>query len=279
MYKLTGQFQVDTNKLSGLEIQHSSSTTNLAIFKSGKLSSNERLYFSLLSSPLLSSVSFTTNTKLLTQGQELSCAYLVVKGDLLAIQKDKVQRLGPGSVLGLAEGLSGLPSNKTIMAVSPVQARVIPLHKVDSLLPKLPLIMRKIILTTANRTLGVTDEPKACAGANFHNQQFQPGEMIFSIEDQADRLFFIETGSVSMIDAAGQAFALIGPGHAFGEQAFLRGGIRAATARAQTAVTCLCVDAGIAHEMLADVSPLLVPIFEALLLQQSMNNALKLPAQ
>lgn len=115
--------------------------------------------------------------------------------------------------------------------------------------------------------------------SDFQKQQFQPGEMIFSIEDLADRLFFIEEGSVSLLDGEGLVFAIIGPGQAFGEQAFLRGGIRGASARAQEAVTCLCVDAGIAHEMLTDVSPLLVPIFEALLLQQSMNNALKLPVQ
>jgi CRP-like cAMP-binding protein len=160
MYQVTGQFQVDTDKLNGLEIQDPYSTANLAIFKSGQLSSTERLYFSLLSSPLLSSVSFKANSKLLTLGQELSCAYLVVKGELLSIQNDQVQRLGPGSVLGLAEGLSGMPYNKTIVAVSAVQARVIPLHKVDSILPKLPLIMRKIIQTTAKRTLTMTDEPR-----------------------------------------------------------------------------------------------------------------------
>lgn len=163
MYQVTGQFQVDTDKLNGLEIQDPYSTANLAIFKSGQLSSNERLYFSLLSSPLLSSVSVKSNSKLLTQGQELSCAYLVVTGELLSIQNDQVQRLGPGSVLGLAEGLSGMRYNKTIVTVSPVQARVIPLHKVDSILPKLPLIMRKIIQTTANRTLTMTGQPQARA--------------------------------------------------------------------------------------------------------------------
>jgi CRP-like cAMP-binding protein len=120
------------------------------------LTSNERLYFSLWSSKFFNTISFSAKSKILTQGQQLSDAYFVVKGDMLAIQGNQVERIGPGSVLGLAEGLSGLPYNKTILCMTPVQARVIPLHKVDGILPKLPPLMRQIIQTTVKRTLNLT---------------------------------------------------------------------------------------------------------------------------
>jgi CRP-like cAMP-binding protein len=61
--------------------------------------------------------------------------------------------------LGLAEGLSGLHYNKTILAVTPVQARIIPLQKVDGILPKLPPLMRQIIQTMLRRTVNLPASP------------------------------------------------------------------------------------------------------------------------
>jgi len=155
MHKVTGQFQVDIEHLHALGISDPYSTDSLAIYKSGKLTSNERLYFSLWSSKFFNTISFTAKSKILIQGQELSDAYFIVKGEMLAIQGHQVERLGPGSVLGLAEGLSGVPYNKTILTMTPVQARVIPLHKVDGIVPKLPPLMRQIIQTTVRRTLNL----------------------------------------------------------------------------------------------------------------------------
>jgi CRP-like cAMP-binding protein len=160
MHKVTGEFQVDIAHLHALGISDPYSPESIAIYKSGKLSSNERLYFSLWSSKFFSAISFPAKSKILIQGQELSDAYFVVKGEMLAIQGAQVERLGPGSVLGLAEGLSGLHYNKTIVALTPVQARVIPLHKVDGILPQLPLFMRQIIQTTVKRTLRKPSETR-----------------------------------------------------------------------------------------------------------------------
>jgi CRP-like cAMP-binding protein len=155
MHKVTGQFQVDIERLHALGISDPYSPESMAIYTSGKLTSNERLYLSLWSSKFFDTISFTARSKILAQGQELSDAYFVVKGDMLAIQGNQVERMGPGSVLGLAEGLSGLRYNKTILCMTPVQARVIPLHKVDGILPKLPTLMRQIIQTTVKRTLNL----------------------------------------------------------------------------------------------------------------------------
>ena len=136
------------------------SPRSLEIFTSGQLNSNERLYFSLLSSNLLSSVSLDAKKKLFTQGEEVSVAYFVVSGHLLAVQGERIERLGPGSVICLAEGLAGLPSSKTVITVNTVQARIIPLHKVDSFVPHLPPALRDTIRTNVMRTLGLTQLPK-----------------------------------------------------------------------------------------------------------------------
>jgi CRP-like cAMP-binding protein len=112
--------------------------------------------------------------------------------------------------------------------------------------------------------------------SDFQKVQFQPGELIFKAGDQADHLFVIETGVVELLGADGQVFAQIGP---FGEQAFLKGGIRGASAKAQDAVSCMRISSEEANEILSNASPILIPIFEALLLQQNMHNTLKTPLE
>jgi CRP-like cAMP-binding protein len=115
--------------------------------------------------------------------------------------------------------------------------------------------------------------------SDFQKVKFQAGELIFKAGDQADHLFVIETGVVELLGANGQAFAQIGQGQPFGEQAFLKGGIRGASAKAQGVVNCMRISTDEANEILSNASPILIPIFEALLMQQNMHNALKIPLE
>jgi hypothetical protein len=46
------------------------------------------------------------------------------------------------------------------VTVTPVQARIIPLHKVDHMVPNLPHAIRQIIRTTVKRTLALKALPK-----------------------------------------------------------------------------------------------------------------------
>ena len=142
MTTLSASFEVDIQHLHDLGVVDPSSARSLEIFTSGQLNSNERLYFSLWGSKLLSSVSFEAKKKLFYKGEEVSVAYFIVTGSLLAIDGERIERMGPGSVICLAEGLAGLPSSKTVITVNPVQARIIPLHKVDSFVPHLPQALR-----------------------------------------------------------------------------------------------------------------------------------------
>lgn len=160
MTQVLASFQVDIEHLHALGVNDPYSSISLEIYKSGQLSSNERLYFSLWSSKHLSSVSFEAKKKVLEAGAEISSAYFVVSGNLLAIQGDRIERLGPGSVLGLAEGLAGVRFAKTIVTVTAVQMRIIPLTRLDRIIPTLPEALREIIRTTVKRTLGVKQLPK-----------------------------------------------------------------------------------------------------------------------
>ena len=160
MTTLSASFEVDIQHLHDLGVVDPSSARSLEIFTSGQLNSNERLYFSLWGSKLLSSVSFEAKKKLFYKGEEVSVAYFIVTGSLLAIDGERIERMGPGSVICLSEGLAGLPSSKTVITVNPVQARIIPLHKVDSFVPHLPQALRDTIRTNVMRTLGIKQLPK-----------------------------------------------------------------------------------------------------------------------
>lgn len=160
MNQLSATFDIDVAHLHVLGVVDPDSPKSLSIFASGQLSSNERLYFSLWGSKLLSTTSFESQKKIFQQGEDVSVAYFIVSGSLLAINGPHIERLGPGSVLCLAEGLAGMPAPKTVVTVTPVQARIIPLHKVDHMIPNLPDAIRQTIRTTVKRTLALKALPK-----------------------------------------------------------------------------------------------------------------------
>jgi CRP-like cAMP-binding protein len=111
--------------------------------------------------------------------------------------------------------------------------------------------------------------------SNFATQTFPDGAQIFSAGDVASHLYFVQSGTVEMLNAQGLVFAEVPQGQTFGEAAILQGGIRSATVRAKGPVTCTLMGAQDACELLQTYSPLLVTIVEALLLQQSMKNTMR----
>lgn len=112
--------------------------------------------------------------------------------------------------------------------------------------------------------------------ADFQASKVAAGHHIFNAGEPADRLFYIQTGTVELLDTkSGVVFATVGEGQSLGEQALVPGGIRGATARARTEVELLEITSADLVQMMQRESPLLTPILEALLLQQSMCNAMR----
>ncbi|NBT35124.1 MAG: hypothetical protein EBT03_06245 [Betaproteobacteria bacterium] len=113
------------------------------------------------------------------------------------------------------------------------------------------------------------------AESAFESLRFKDGDMIFKSGDLAEHLYFLEAGSVELLGAQGNVFGTVPQGQSFGEAAILRGGIRSASVRAKGDVVCKRIGSEQASQLLLSRSPLLVIILEALLLQQSMHNALR----
>lgn len=111
--------------------------------------------------------------------------------------------------------------------------------------------------------------------SHFRDISFKPGELIFTSGDLADKVYFIKSGAVEVLTDLGVPIAKVSTGQSFGEQAFLKGGVRGATVKALDVVDCVVITTEEANALLYGASPLLVPVFEALLLQQNMSNELK----
>lgn len=281
MVKLRASFAVDNDRIKNFGIVDPRSTQATDLFKSRLLSGDERLYLSLWASSLLSSITFEPKRKIISAEETVEQAYFVVSGTLVAMQGQDIYRLGPGSVLGLAEGVFNLPSKYSVMTATAVQARVIPLHRIDAIVAKLPREVRAVLQTIIQRILGHRHPHGSQAMAQsadqgvFQTQIYQDGEQIFQTEDLANDLYFIQSGSVEITDGQGAVIAQLSPGETFGEAAILHAGIRGASARARGHVQCTLMGTQAASDLLATYSPLLVNIVEALLLQQSMHNTLR----
>lgn len=110
----------------------------------------------------------------------------------------------------------------------------------------------------------------------FTQVEYAAGDFIFHAGDSALELYMVKDGTIELVNSkTNVAFASIGPGVSLGEQALVPGGIRGASARAATAVTVLKISADDLKALMDTKSKLLIPMLEALMLQQSMHNALR----
>jgi CRP-like cAMP-binding protein len=158
--QVTSGFAVDIDHLHALGVVDPYSSKSMELYSSGQLSSEERLYFTLWGSSQLSTTSFGARQKLAVKGAEVHAGYFIVSGQLLGIDGDAIYRLGPGSVIGLAEGIGGLPYSMSVVAVGPVQARLISMNKVDQLMRKMPTGLKGVLRSAVMRTLALKEVPE-----------------------------------------------------------------------------------------------------------------------
>ena len=151
--EINSSFAIDIEKLKHLGITDTRSTATRDLIRSKSLSSDQRLFLSLLGSTMLKTTLFEPKKKIISAGSLVEEGYLIVSGSLIGIQGEQIYRFGPGSVLGLAEGVFNRPSNISVVTTTAVQARLIPFHKVDTMISLLPREMRMILETIVKRTL------------------------------------------------------------------------------------------------------------------------------
>lgn len=153
-------FEVSTANLRALGVTDPYAAASVEAYKSGALTSDERLYFTLWGSRLLKAVAFDAKSRVAQAGHPVHAAYFIVSGKLLAVEGKKVHRIGPGGVIGVAEAVAGLPYSKSYVAVEAVEARVVDVSSIAAVLRQCPTGLRGLIRTITMRTLGLKEIPE-----------------------------------------------------------------------------------------------------------------------
>ena len=146
-------FTVDSEKLSKFETNFLKSKEGIDAISAGELKGEERLFLALLNTHLLNTTMFLPQKSLIKAGEQFDEAYFLVSGEVQIKQGEKNYKLGAGSVLGLSEGMVGLPSRYTATTLSSIQVKIIPFHKVDAIMNVLPPELKAIMVTIIKRNL------------------------------------------------------------------------------------------------------------------------------
>ena len=146
-------FAVDSEKLSKYETHFLKSKEGSDAISAGELKGEERLFLALLNTHLLNTTMFLPQKSLIKAGEQFDEAYFIVSGEAQIKQGEKIYKLGAGSVLGLSEGMVGMPSRYTATTLSSIQVKIIPFHKVDAIMNVLPPELKAILVTIIKRNL------------------------------------------------------------------------------------------------------------------------------
>lgn len=110
----------------------------------------------------------------------------------------------------------------------------------------------------------------------FPTRSYQPGEILFNRGDAAQVFYVIQRGEVDFFVPPEDTFLVrLGPGASFGEQALLRGGLRNAKAVVVSELVCTEITAQALQDSVLAQHSLIRPVLEALLMQLSLNNAVR----
>lgn len=95
---------------------------------------------------------------------------------------------------------------------------------------------------------------------NPNRLTFQPGEVLFEQDEEADCAFFVESGQIEVFRyAEGRSIHLgqVEKGKLLGEIALIDGGVRTASARAVTEAVCVRITADQFERYLHNLDPLM----------------------
>lgn len=124
------------------------------------LSSEEHLFCRLWASDMMYSQIFQKGECLVQQDQVLSQAYIIFQGQAVASWNQTQFHLGPGSVIGLAEALSGQPCRWSVTADSILHTRSIPIAQALEDIQRASPGLRNICGVTVARILDLPQVPE-----------------------------------------------------------------------------------------------------------------------
>jgi CRP-like cAMP-binding protein len=154
-------FSVDLSKVDAIGTLPPYSLDAFEAYSRHGLSSEDRLYYQLLSDLALETGAYKPGTLLCEYGQPVTNAYVVRQGEIAVHTEGLSYRVGPGAVLGLAAGLANQPHNMTATALTVVTASVIPIFKAHRDITSCHPGLRGINRNTVMRILNLNTVPES----------------------------------------------------------------------------------------------------------------------
>ena len=152
---MTHQFSLDPSRFEEHSLV-SGSIDRPAFFNDDNLSDQQHLFFQVWVSQVLQVGVLGAGHTLSQAGEIPLYGYVMTSGEarrLPVSENSQELLLGPGSVLGLAEGLAGIPSLYTVEAISTVHCKVIPINEAVADIQRLNSSMKGICRFTLGRIL------------------------------------------------------------------------------------------------------------------------------
>jgi hypothetical protein len=154
-------FGINTQKLSKTGLLDSNGHPLTDDAHDAKLSSEEHLFSRLRSSSFLRSAIFSKGHILFSQGDMVQEAHVIFQGQVRVISGDTSFYMGPGAVIGLAEGIAGVPMRWTLQAETLLNTRLIPIQRAVEEIRTTDAGLRSICRVTVMRTLGMDQTPES----------------------------------------------------------------------------------------------------------------------
>ena len=158
--EVTASFGVDIDRLHRLGAVDPYSKQSLELYASGQLDSNERLYFTLWGCKDMNLSLFEPKSRICSAGTLAESAYFIVSGTAIGMQGSHIYRLGPGSVIGLAESIAGIDYVMSVVATTAVQVRVMPVASIKLLTQTMNSGLKGIVRSLVMRTLKLPTPPE-----------------------------------------------------------------------------------------------------------------------
>ena len=146
-------FRIDRSLLQGLS-PRALSHEREAYFEDRQLSAAERLFYQVWTSEGFKTVVFRKGQWMGHADDIPAAAYVVTSGDVLAKGPWGSGQLGPGGVIGLAEGLCDQPLQESFQALGVVNAKLIPIDSAIRELQRIKPSLRGAFRITISKILG-----------------------------------------------------------------------------------------------------------------------------
>ena len=153
-------FGINVQKLSQMGLLDSHGLPLTDAEQDTKLSSEEHLFSRLRSSSFLRSAIFSKGHTLFKQGDLVEEAHIIFQGQVRVTAGETSFYMGPGAVIGLAEGISGTPMPWELRAETLLNTRIIPIKRAIEEIRTTDAGLRSICRVTVMRAIGMTDTPE-----------------------------------------------------------------------------------------------------------------------